>query len=150
MPLFPPGPARPHHRRSRPGLSAPGWLLLGLPMLAPAPPMAQAQEVWPTRPIKLVVPFPPGGSTDTIGRLLASELGASLGQPVLVENKAGANGGIGAEQVAKASADGHVLLLSGIGSNATNYGLYRQSAYQDASFKHIISRCWRPVRAYSP
>src|SRR6218665_1596692 len=127
-------------------------LLIGLSLLLP---LAQAQDhsaVWPVKPIKLVVPFPPGGSTDTIGRLLAAQLSQSLGQPgggvgeevsqglgqpVVVDNKAGANGSIGADLVAKAPADGYTLLLSGIGSNATNYSLNRNTPYKDSSFRHV-------------
>lgn len=112
-------------------------LLIGLSLLLP---LAQAQDhsaVWPVKPIKLVVPFPPGGSTDTIGRLLAAELSQSFGQPVVVDNKAGANGSIGADLVAKAPADGYTLLLSGIGSNATNYSLNRNTPYKDSSFRHV-------------
>ncbi|MCW5321962.1 tripartite tricarboxylate transporter substrate binding protein [Verminephrobacter aporrectodeae subsp. tuberculatae] len=124
MPISFPGPARTL------------WgLLAGLALALPA---AQGQSpVWPARPIKLMVPFPPGGSTDTIGRLLAGELGQSLGQSVVVENKAGANGGIGTDQVAKLPADGYSLLLSGIGSNATNYSLQRNTPYKDAAFRHV-------------
>jgi tripartite-type tricarboxylate transporter receptor subunit TctC len=97
---------------------------------------AQA-ETWPAKPIKIVVPFPPGGSTDNIGRLLAVELTRSLGQPVIVENKGGANGNIGADAVAKAAPDGYTLLLSGVGSNAINYALYKSMPFADKDFAHI-------------
>jgi tripartite-type tricarboxylate transporter receptor subunit TctC len=69
-------------------------------------------QAWPSRPIKLVVPFPPGSSPDTIGRLLAEPLGQALGQSVIVDNKPGAGGNIGTAAVAKAEADGHTLLLT--------------------------------------
>lgn len=98
---------------------------------------AHAQDAWPAKPIKIVVPFAAGGSTDAMGRLLATELSAELGQPVVVENKAGANGNIGSDSVAKSPADGYTLLLSGIGSNAINYTLYKAVPYSDAAFKHI-------------
>lgn len=97
---------------------------------------AQAQA-WPDKPIRLVVPFPPGGSTDAVGRLLATELGKTLGQPVVVDNKGGANGNIGSDMVAKAAPDGYTLLLSGVGSNAINYGLYSKMAYADKDFSHV-------------
>ena len=77
--------------------------------LLPAVGRAQA---WPARPIRLVIPFPAGGATDIIGRLLAQKLGAALGQQVVIDNKPGAGGTIGADLVAKAPADGHTLLLA--------------------------------------
>lgn len=92
---------------------------------------------WPSRPVKLVVPFPPGGSTDAVGRMLAAGLSKELGQTVIVENKGGANGNIGSDAVAKAEPDGHTLLLSGVGSNAINYALYQSMPYRDADFSHI-------------
>jgi len=70
---------------------------------------------WPTKPITLVVPFPPGGSTDMIARTLSSKLPEKLGGTVIVENKAGATGTIGAAQVARSAADGHTLLVASLG-----------------------------------
>jgi len=72
---------------------------------------ALAQDDFPTQPIRLVVPFPSGGSTDALGRLLAQEMSSELGQPVIVENKAGASGDIGAVHVARSAPDGYTLLL---------------------------------------
>jgi len=74
--------------------------------------LTQAQEAWPSKPIIMVVPFPPGGVADTVGRPVAEALGRILNQSVIVENKAGAGGGIGMAQVAKASADGYTMLMS--------------------------------------
>jgi len=78
---------------------------------------AQAQD-FPTRPIRVVIAFPPGGPTDFVGRLIADKLKDILPQPVLIENKPGANGAIGADFVAKAEPDGHTLFLSTVGAIA--------------------------------
>ena len=83
--------------------------LLGAAMLAPA--IAEAQPWAPTRPLRLVIPFPPGGTTDLVGRMVAERLAPKLGQPVIVENKPGAGGNIGADFVAKSPPDGHTLLI---------------------------------------
>jgi tripartite-type tricarboxylate transporter receptor subunit TctC len=75
-------------------------------------PAAGRAQAWPARPVRLVIPFPAGGATDIIGRLLAQKLGAALGQQVVIDNKPGAGGTIGADLVAKAPADGYTLLLA--------------------------------------
>ena len=104
-------------------------------MLTAATAHAQA---YPNKPIRIMVPFPPGGSTDIMARNLATELSKSLGQPVVVENKAGANGNIGSAEVAKAAPDGYSLLLTGVGTNAINHSLYPSMPYDSLrDFEHI-------------
>ncbi|RZJ05174.1 MAG: tripartite tricarboxylate transporter substrate binding protein, partial [Haliea sp.] len=73
---------------------------------------ATAQAAWPGKPITMVVPFPPGGLADLVGRPVAEAMGRELGQTVVVENKGGAGGGIGMAQVAKAPADGYTILMA--------------------------------------
>ncbi|MBC8120044.1 MAG: tripartite tricarboxylate transporter substrate binding protein [Burkholderiaceae bacterium] len=97
-----------------------------------------AAQAYPNKPIRLMVAFPPGGSTDMMARALATELTKSLGQAVVVENKAGANGNIGSGEVAKAPPDGYSLLLSGVGTNAINHSLYPTMTYDSIKdFEHI-------------
>ena len=98
---------------------------------------AHAQS-WPTRPVTLVIPFPPGGGTDTGGRILAEQLGKRWGQPVLVDNRGGAAGQIGADLVAKAKPDGYTLLLGNIGTQSINPTLYPRMPYDpDTAFAPI-------------
>ena len=85
--------------------------LIALPALATLP-LSAAAQAWPAKPLRLVIPFPAGGATDIVGRLLAQKLGAALGQQVVIDNKPGAGGTIGADLVAKAPPDGHTLLLA--------------------------------------
>ncbi|MDQ6683802.1 MAG: tripartite tricarboxylate transporter substrate binding protein [Pseudomonadota bacterium] len=91
---------------------------VGLCVLAGLPAPARAQPAdWPQKPIRLIVPYSPGGSADTLGRLIARHLTESFKQPVYVENKAGAGGMIGSQMAAKSAPDGYTLLISGIGSH---------------------------------
>lgn len=102
--------------------------LLALSALA-ALPLAAAAQTYPSRPIKLVVPFTPGGSTDILARAIGVELGKAWGQSVVVENVPGAGGSIGADKVAKAPADGYTLLMGHIGTLAVNPSLYPKLPY---------------------
>jgi tripartite-type tricarboxylate transporter receptor subunit TctC len=96
-----------------------------------------AAQGWPARPIRLVVPFPPGGSTDLLARRLAERLTVTLGQTVLVENRPGAGGTTGADMVAKSPPDGHTLLVGVTGSNAIAASLFPNLPYD-------------PVRDFAP
>ena len=100
-------------------------LLLFLVALTTA---AQAED-YPTRPIRLIVPFAPGGGNDTVARLVGEALGRRLGQPVVVDNHTGAGGVVGAEAAAKAPADGYTLFLGGVGSHAINPNLHKDLPY---------------------
>src|SRR5687767_15526801 len=71
----------------------------------------QGQESWPTRPVRMILPFPPGGSTDILGRMIAERLSGALGQPVVTENRGGAGGNVGAEAAARAAPDGYTIVL---------------------------------------
>ncbi len=82
-------------------------------------PAVQAQD-WPSRPIRMIVPFPPSGSTDIVARTVAEKLGSQLGQPIVVENRAGATGAIGLEALARSAPDGYTIGLGTIGSIAIN------------------------------
>src|SRR5678816_3737946 len=70
-----------------------------------------AQDNWPSKPIRMILPFPPGGGTDILGRLIADRMSASLGQPVVTENRGGAGGNVGAEAAAKSAPDGYTIVL---------------------------------------
>ena len=93
---------------------------------------AQAQEAaWPTKPIKLVVPYTPGGGTDILGRMLGRRLSDSLGVAVVIENRPGSDGSIGTDVVAKATPDGYTLLIDGT-SQAYNVAFGKKMAYNSA------------------
>jgi tripartite-type tricarboxylate transporter receptor subunit TctC len=92
------------------------------------PPTASAQS-YPNRPVKLIVPFPPGGAVDIYARTVLPALSENLGQPVVVENRTGASGMIGAEVVAKAAPDGYTLLVGNIATLAMNAAIYRKMPY---------------------
>jgi len=95
---------------------------LGLPLVARA-------QAWPTKAVRIVVPFAAGGTTDILARALAPELQKALGQPFVVDNKPGAGGNTGAAEVAKAAPDGHTLLMGTVGTHAINASLYSRMPY---------------------
>ena len=91
--------------------------------------LSQAQIAWPSKPVKIVVPFAPGGTTDILARAVAPELAKAFGQAFVIENRAGAGGNIGAEQVAKSAADGYTLLMGTVGTHGINKSLFAKLAY---------------------
>jgi tripartite-type tricarboxylate transporter receptor subunit TctC len=99
---------------------------LALPLLAAT---AQAQEAWPDKPIRFVVPFPPGSISDAVTRLVADRLPPTLGQRVVVENRGGAGGNIGAAYVAREAPDGYTFLIASSGTHGANPALYRNVGY---------------------
>src|ERR1044071_7880297 len=87
--------------------------------------LAASAQTYPTRPIRFIVPFPPGGGNDIVGRIVAVRLGEALGQPLVVDNRGGAGGTIGTDLAAKAPPDGYTLLVNNI-SLAVNHTLFRK------------------------
>jgi tripartite-type tricarboxylate transporter receptor subunit TctC len=100
---------------------------------------APAQAPWPSKAVTYVVPFAPGGNTDTLARLLGKDLSDALGQPVVIENKPGAGGNIGSEYVAKAAPDGYTILGGTISSHSINPSVYPKMPYDAVkSFEPVI------------
>ena len=96
-----------------------------------------AQAAWPERPVTIIVPAAPGGTTDIATRIIADKLAARLGQSVVVENRAGAAGIIGSQQLVRAAPDGYTLIMGNIGPNAINYSMYPDLPYRAADFAPI-------------
>src|SRR4051812_38229641 len=109
--------------------------LLAGAALVSSPAFSQA---WPAKPVHLVVPYAPGGPVDVSARLLGAKLQEALGQPVVVENKPGAGGNIGADFVAKSAPDGHTLVMGAIATHAINPALYAKFPYDPVKdFRHV-------------
>lgn len=102
--------------------------LLAAGIALPLAALAQTEPRWPTKPVKWVVPFPPGGAMDVIARTLGDRLAQDLGQAFVIENRPGAGGNIGADYVAKQAADGYTIMITSIGM-ATNKALYPKLSY---------------------
>jgi tripartite-type tricarboxylate transporter receptor subunit TctC len=112
--------------------------LVGVALFAAALPAAHAQA-WPSRGLRIVVPFAPGGSTDIFARLVGDRLATALGQPVVIDNRPGAGGNIGADAVAKAPPDGYTLLMATTGVMAINNAMYKNLSYDaEKDLKPVI------------
>jgi tripartite-type tricarboxylate transporter receptor subunit TctC len=110
-------------------LAAAALSALGLPALA--------QEKWPSKPITFIVPFPAGGTTDILGRLIGQKLGPVLGTTIVIDNKGGAGGSVGSEVASRAPADGYTMLGGTVSSHAINVSLYPKLGYD-------------PIKSFSP
>src|SRR5690349_18812134 len=106
---------------------------------------AHAADAWPTKPVRIVVPYPPGGSSDIIARSISQPLSEALGQPVIVENKPGANGNLGADYVAKSKPDGYTLLLCDVGALAISPSVYTKLSFDPSKDLRGVT-----MLAYSP
>jgi tripartite-type tricarboxylate transporter receptor subunit TctC len=106
---------------------------------------AKAAEAWPSKPLRIVVPYPPGGSSDIIARSISQPLSEALKQNVIVENRAGANGNLGADLVAKAAGDGYTLLLCDVGALAISPSVYTKLAFDPSKDLRGVT-----MLAYSP
>jgi len=111
------------------------WLLV---MLVAAVQIAVAQS-YPTKPVRLLVPYPPGGPVDTVGRIIGQPLGALLGQNIVVENRSGAGGSVGADAVAKASPDGYTMLIGNTGPMTVNPVLQPKLPYDPRKDFHPVT-----------
>ena len=113
-----------------------------------------ALAAWPEKPITVVVPAAPGGTSDIVSRVLSEKLGAELGTTIIIDNKAGAAGIIGSQAVARAAPDGYTIAMGNIGANAINYSLYKKLPYKPTDFVPITMTIANPnilvVNANSP
>ncbi len=107
-----------------------------------AAPAVHAQGAWPNRPVRVIVPWPPGGSTDVLVRLYAEQLSPILGQPFVVENRAGAGGNIGLDAVAKSPADGYTMGIASVGHLCINPVLYARLAYDPVKDLMPVGVAW--------
>jgi tripartite-type tricarboxylate transporter receptor subunit TctC len=123
--------------RRRHLLAAASAAALPAQLWAQASAPAASVQGWPNKPVRIVVPFAPGGTTDILARALAPELAKAFGQSFIIENKPGAGGNVGADLVAKSAADGHTLLMGTVGTHAINAALYPKMPYD-------------PVRDFAP
>ena len=103
--------------------------LISVLAAAPAGVLAQPAAAWPAKPVRMVIPWPPGGGADIVGRILAEPLGQALGQQLVVENRGGSNGVIGAEAVARAAPDGYTIMFHSVTSHMLNPSFFAKLPY---------------------
>ena len=121
-------------------------ITLAIGLAALAGPLALHAQAWPAKPVTIVVPFPAGGSTDILARLLATRLGETLGQTFVVDNRAGANGNLGAAAVANAAPDGYTLLFTTTGPLVFNKFIYKATPFEPArDFTPIVKAAEVPL-----
>jgi tripartite-type tricarboxylate transporter receptor subunit TctC len=112
---------KPNRRLALAGIALTATVFIAMP--------ASAQSSWPNKPVRIVVPFAPGGTTDILARAVAPELAKAFGQPFVVDNRAGAGGNVGADLVAKAPADGYTLLMGTVGTHGINKSIYAKMPF---------------------
>ncbi len=118
----------PIERMNRRALCGAALLAMGA-LLSASPAAAQSSANWPTHPVRIIVPFAPGGTTDILARAMAPELSKAFGQQFIIDNKPGAGGNLGADIVAKSPADGYTLVMGTVGTHAINKSLYDKMPY---------------------
>jgi len=111
-------------------------LALALALGAASPAVAQ-EDKWPSKPLRLIVPFPAGSFTDTVARVFSDHFGKTLGQPVVVENKAGANGVVGLGEAARAAPDGYTIIVTNSSSVTINPQMYKKVPYKHSDFTPV-------------
>jgi len=112
-------------------------ILAFIPLLAVAMSATAQAQIYPNKPIKIIVAFPPGSTTDITARIVAQKLSESLAQPVIIENKPGAGGNLGAQNVARAAGDGYTLLATSV-AFAVNQNFFKSPGYSSKDFKPVI------------
>ena len=95
-------------------------------------------QAYPAKPVRFIVPWPPGGGADTISRMMTPKLSEALGQQVMIDNRAGAAGNIGAEMAAKSAPDGYTIVSAYAGTHAINPTLYRNLPFRESDFAAVI------------